>query len=128
MLDFSDCDFREEPVKIGKKDYTLQEASGDAKCIHQNAMTKGVTLNSAGKPEKISGLADADPLLVSHCLFDDTGTHVSVMFVRRLPDRIMERLVLAVKTMSNMLDTKDGEKDAEDSAKNEQESNTTGSD
>ncbi len=128
MLDFSDSEFRVVDVKIGKNEYTLEEASGDAKCIYQNAMTKGVTLNSAGKPEKISGLADADPLLVSHCLFDSTGKHVSVMFVRKLPDRIMEALVDEVKKMSNMLDTKDGEKDAEDLAKNEQESKVTGSD
>ena len=128
MLDFSDSEFRVQDVKIGDKEYTLEEASGDAKCVYQNAMTKGVTLNSDGKPEKISSLADADPLLLSHCLFDNTGKHVSVMFVRGLPDRIMEALVTEVKKMSNMLDTKDGEKDAADLAKNEQESKESGSD
>lgn len=128
MLDFSDSEFRSIDVKIGEKEYVLQEASGDAVCIYQNAMTKGVTLNSDGKPEKISGLADADPLLVSHCLFDSRGNSVPVMFVRSLPNRIQEALVKELKEMSGLTDKDSSENTEDSSAKNEQESKETGSD
>ncbi len=57
------------PVTIGGKKYVLKEASGDAAVKYRNCLLKATKLGPEGKPSSIDGMADAEPLLVSLCLF-----------------------------------------------------------
>ncbi len=58
------------PVTIGTGTYLLKEATGDAACKFQNALLKATKLGPEGRPVSLEGLADAEPLLVSMCLFE----------------------------------------------------------
>ena len=90
MLDFSENAAPiEEPVKIGKKDYVLKEASADAVMQFKLLAMKDVQpdyADSKARPKVItSGLLECDTLLVSKCLFEakPDGGHGPVQSMRR---------------------------------------------
>ncbi len=65
-----DLEMVEIPVKIGKEDYILREASESAVCKYRNALLKATKLGPDGKLASIDGMADVEPLLVSLCLYE----------------------------------------------------------
>lgn len=107
-IDFSDLTPIEIPVKIGSKSYVLREASGDVACRYRNKLLQS-TRFSDGKPSSIEGMADAEPLLISLCLwekYDDKGATkerpVLLQEVRSWPSKIQKKLFDTAKRISEL--------------------------
>jgi len=94
-------DLIEIPITIGGEDYVLREASGDAGCKYRNALLACTTLTD-GKPSRIEGMADVEPLLVSLCLFTQGGRPVTVPKVRSWPSRVVKALFEKIKEISDL--------------------------
>lgn len=108
-VDFSDLTTIEITKKIGPHTYVIREASGDAACKYRNALMRSTKLGPDGKPSAYEGLADADPLLVSMCLFRLEGQKgnekyipVSVGEVRAWPNKVQSYLVDKVRKISEL--------------------------
>lgn len=67
-FDFGDLPPTETVVKYRGEEFVLTEASADAATKYKNASMKAAKMDDA-KVVGVDGLADADPLLVSLCLF-----------------------------------------------------------
>ncbi|MFA5376327.1 MAG: hypothetical protein WC455_11335 [Dehalococcoidia bacterium] len=93
-----------EPVKLSGKDYSLREASGDAATKFANARLSCIKLGPDGKPQTVRGIADVEPLLVSLCLFDESGKNVPEATVRSWPARVQKVLYDRAKEMSHLDD------------------------
>lgn len=93
-----------EPVKLSGKAYSLREASGDAATKFANARLNCIKLGPDGKPQTVRGVADVEPLLVSLCLFDETGNNVPEATVRSWPARVQKVLYDRAKEMSHLDD------------------------
>jgi len=93
-----------EPVKLSGKDYYLREASGDAATKFANARLNCIKLGPDGKPQTVRGIADVEPLLVSLCLFDESGKNVPEATVRSWPARVQKALFERAKEMSRLDD------------------------
>jgi hypothetical protein len=70
MLDYGDLPPVEIPVKYRGKDYILREASEDTACRYKGAFLACAKEWQDGKPVRVEGLPDLEPLLVSLCLFE----------------------------------------------------------
>lgn len=93
------------PVNIDGEDYELREASGNAACQYRDLIIGNLTLGDSGKPQKISHIASAEPLLVSLCLFKvGEKEHVPQSKVASWPARIQKKLFKKVKEMSDLDD------------------------
>lgn len=117
---FDDLTLHEEKVMLGKDEYVLREASGEAATIYRNAMLKATKLGENGKPESLDGFADAEPLLVSLCLFKREGVgfgSVSVNVVKSWPSRVQKKLFERAKEISDLDETDDIDKLREQRAK-----------
>lgn len=102
-LDFSDLTPYEEKVPILGKVYTLREASGQAGTRYRNKMLESMRLGPEGKPQSINGMSDAEPLLVSLCLFDEAGVRpVPIQTITSWPDRIQKALAKRIKEVSEL--------------------------
>ena len=112
-LNFDDLETVTLPVAVAGKKYTLREASGEAAAKYRNVMLEGTTLGPDGKPVSIRGLADAEALLVSLCLFAEDGRNVHLAIVKAWPNRIVKKLYDTAVQVSDL-----GE-DEEATAKNE---------
>ncbi len=99
----------EIPVNIENKKYILREASGAAACSYRNAMIECTQLGPDGKPTKLKGIANVEPLLVSLCLFDDKNKRVPVATIQSWPSRIQKTLFDKAKEISEL-----GEEEEED--------------
>lgn len=103
----------EIPVTVGGNRYVLREASGEAQTAYMNAQMSGVDVNEEGKPIRFREAANADPLLVSYCLFrtDKDGNPVNVRVplekIQSWPARIQKVLIQKVKEISGMVDAND---------------------
>lgn len=125
-LDFRDLQPQSIPVPIGKECYRLFEASGDAARVYRNSVLRSTKLGPDGKPVSVEGLADAEPLLVSKCLYKADGdfnvptdgngwptdptklVHQNV--IMRWPQRVQKGLYDWVMRVSGLNDApKDGE-------------------
>lgn len=116
MYDEFNFDSLEEiriPVSIEGQKYVLKEADGEAAVLYRNATMKSFKLGSEGKPQSIDGLAEAEPLLVSKCLFKlvenrDTGeikeAAVSLVWVKKLKNRILKPLFEKAQEISGLKD------------------------
>lgn len=100
-----DASALEIPVTVGKDKYILREASGDAACNYRNKITS--CAKRVGEETVIDGpIADAEPMLVSECLFrvDEEGKafsfHVDTATVREWPHRIVEVLFDKIQEIS----------------------------
>lgn len=99
----------EEEVEIDGKIYLIREASAEAGKKWRNAQTSAARM-ADGKVVGLSGIADADPLLVSHCLYEvyDAGggkTKERLVLLSKIlswPDRIQKTLAEWVKDHSNL--------------------------
>jgi hypothetical protein len=124
-MNFDDLTLTEIPVTYRGRRYVLTEASGDAVCRWRNALLRATKLGPDGKPVAIEGLADAEPLLVSRCLyvpdkdgrlrltphgFPDPNYLVPLEDVRGWEGRVVGALFEKVKEISHldMLETKEG--------------------
>lgn len=99
-----------EEIEIDGKPYVLREPSGDAATKWRNTTTSGARL-ADGKVVGLSGIADADPLLVSLCLFECYENRgqtmerpVTLLQVRSWPDRIQKELAEAAKRLGNLVE------------------------
>ena len=96
------------PVKVKDKkgvvrDYILREASGDAACAWKNIVLSRVKMGEKGKPERLERIADAEPKLVSLCLFDvETGQNVPETIIRSWPYRIQKSLFQKCQEISDL--------------------------
>lgn len=113
MSEQAEINFDLEPVVIlvtiaGKK-YRLHEASGGAVCAFRNAMFANTKLSPEGKPETFGTMADADPVLVSKCLYEilpdgKSEGPVHVNQIRAWPNAILRKLSAKVKEISDLGD------------------------
>ena len=103
----------EIPVTILKKKFILREASGDAACKYRNLQLRSTKMTGSSDNKglqitSIDGIADAEPLLVSMCLFavSDEGVvspkSVSEQFVRTLPSKYVTKLFEKVQEISGL--------------------------
>lgn len=110
-LNFDDLTPIALPVRVKGKDYLLREATGDAVAKWRNAQLRATRLGGDGKPASIDGLADAEPLLVSLCLFEvgqgGKELPVSVQTVRSWPGRITSALFARAKEISELEEKED---------------------
>jgi len=137
-----DLSLIEIPVTIGERAYILREASGDAACKYRNALLSCTDLDpNTGKPVRITGMANVEPLLVSLCLFyEDTGASVPLGVIKSWPSRILKSLFEKTKDISDLGEetdeeelekaiklVEDSKKKKEETAKNESEPTEVGS-
>ncbi len=101
-LVFTDLSPIEIPATIGDKSYVLREATGNVACRYRNALLACTQLGPEGKPSKITGMADVEPLLVSLCMFEDGTKPVPQATVRAWPNRIVKSLFDRVKEISDL--------------------------
>lgn len=125
-FDFSDLSVIEIPVSIDGKQYFLREADGEAEAKFRNALMEGVEIGPEGKPVRVRGSADAEPLLVHLCLWDKAypeGRRVPLDRVKAWPSRVVRKLFNKAKEISEIQTTSD----KEDPSGNEPSGTTGGS-
>lgn len=117
-LDFNDLNPIELPVTLGTKRYVLREAGGGDAIEYRNAQLRATRLGPNGKPVGLDGLADAESLLVSRCLYEaepqtgalrtltdgtpDRRYRVAEEQVRELPARVLKVLFAEAKRISQL--------------------------
>lgn len=104
-LVFDSLDPQSIPVKIGNRAFSLREASAQAACDFQNAVTGATLYNDKGIRCGVKNLADADLILLSACIIEirDGGFNaVPVDEIKSWPDRIKNILFNKVCRMSNI--------------------------
>lgn len=112
-----DLSFQEVPVVINGEEYVLREASAAAAKEYRNAALKSFKMGLEGRPESIigDGLAGAEPLLVSLCLFKKGATNpVGSKFVDALPSRVVKPLFEKAKEISDLGEGEETVKDLEE--------------
>ena len=107
-----DLTVREEPVEIGDKKYLLKEANGDASARYRNFLFSQTKLGPGGKPQSIGSMADAEPLLVSLCLWEpgekeNQCKRVDLALVKSWPSRVVKALYNKAKEMSDLDEEED---------------------
>ena len=114
---------REFKFRWKGKEYTLREPDGDAAAQYQNMLMASASMSSDGKVQRITGMADSEPVLVSACVFQgNTEKNVLLIHVKKWPSRLVDDLFEKAKEY--------GEKDKEDKkdpAKNDLGNLTDGS-
>lgn len=122
-LNFDDLKEVFLPVRYQGKLYYLTEASAEAGSDYRDRVISGTRVED-GKAVGMTGLATAQLVLVSHCLFhtdsagDRTKQRVSVDTLRRWPDRVLRKLFKALEEISE-LDKDDVNENEDDAAGNE---------
>lgn len=102
---FDDLDTIRIPVKIGGKPYVLVEADEDTAVRYQNAQMRATKFSDDGKPSGIDGFADADPFLLSMCLFEVTekgDRAIPISQLRKWKHRVVNPLIEKVKEISEL--------------------------
>lgn len=93
------------PVTLAGKKYMLREPSGDAAVRYRNLAAKAAKMVD-GKVVGVDGIADAEPYLVSCCLFEVTDrgeTPVSLHTIRSWVGSVQKRLFAEVKELAPWL-------------------------
>lgn len=123
-FEHNDFDFTNlQPVRlafnIGKKQYVLCEADGDAGAKYRSAAVRAAKMND-GKVIGLEGIGDIEPYLVSRCLYhvDDKGNLrvddndnpikkylVTEAEVRSFPDRVQKAVFNKIKEISSLDET-----------------------
>lgn len=129
-LDFSNLELIELPVKVGDTNYTLREALEATAVIWRNSNMAAATFRDGGI-SGFRGIADSEPLLVSLCLFDESGNNVKLSVVKGWPARVVKKLFEKAKEISELGEMEDTikqleeklqkAKETEEAAKNGQE-------
>lgn len=107
VLDLGVVDPKEIQVKIGDKTYTLREATGDAVVRFNGRRAQAGRFEDGKFVGVSSNLADAEPFLVSLCLFDEAGKLVPETVIRRWPSRVQKRLFDKVMEISELVEKED---------------------
>lgn len=110
---FNDLAPVEVEVEIERDQYVLREPSEGAAVKYRNAALRAARMVD-GKVTGMDGLADAEPLLVSLCLFKTNGNGarvpVSLDFVMSLKPKVVRALYERVKQIGGMDDEGDPKK------------------
>lgn len=102
-LHFDDLVPIEVPVSVNGAQYILREANGDAACRYRNAVMECVEMVD-GKPARVHGMANTEPLLVAMCLRTADGKLVGEATVRSWPPRVIKVLFAKAKEISDLED------------------------
>lgn len=103
-----DLSMNEQFINVGDREYLLREASSEAACKYRNFLLGNVQLGPTGKPEKLGTVADAEPLLVSLCLFEIVKRdpmslkRIPLATVKAWPNRAVKNLFTRVQEMSDL--------------------------
>lgn len=116
-MEFEEQELAEVLVKIGSRQYILQEANGDVVVQHRNAVLAYTKYTSEGSIASLSGIASAEPLLISKCLYTTVpvdkdkpegpvvkGKLAGLEFVNNLRHKTMKKLFNRLKEISDMND------------------------
>lgn len=106
------------PVFIGEKEYTLCEATEGVHVAYQNALMRATKFTSEEgggmKPTSIDGMADAEPLLVAGCLFENKiiGNEsrlcpIPESAIRSWPHRLVKPIFVLAKKISGIDEEED---------------------
>lgn len=118
---FTDLECAKIPVTIGKSKYIMTEASVAAVNKFKSKSLEGMKFEN-GKPVNITGVGDAETLLLSQCLYnaDENGQLrmtkpvndssqepdrrylVPLQRIQNWPNQIQEKLVARLKSISNL--------------------------
>lgn len=90
------------PVRIAGQDYLLKEASGAVATTWRNSVFRSTKVDSNGRPSSYEGIAEAEPLLVSLCLYEANGKLVPIQTVKSWPARIQKALFEKAKEISGL--------------------------
>lgn len=102
---FDDLTLRQVTVKIAGVEYSLKEASGKSAGIYRNFCMSCLNTGPNGSTSGIKNLADAEPLLVSMCLFDAQDKPVPQQVIGKWPSRIQKALFKKAKEISELTET-----------------------
>ena len=122
----------EIPIKVGSKNYILCEADGAGATAYQNAQLEATELRN-GKPFRMKGFANAEPLLVSYCLYElgpdgsRSNIRVPLKTIQSWPGRIQKALAAKAKEISGMAGDDDEAEDVHEKAGNLPEPTKDGS-
>lgn len=124
-LDFGDLAPVSVPCKIAGKPYTIREVSAAGARAYRKACMSGATMDG-NKVSGLAGTADAETILISHCLFEvyEAGGEkkerpVTLIQILAWPDRVTKPLFEECKKLSPSL--------KEEGKKADQEKNLNGS-
>lgn len=117
VMEFEDEELAEVLVKIGAHRYILQEANGDVVVQHRNTVLAYTKYTDSGNIASISGIASAEPFLISKCLYTTVPVDkdkpdgpvvkdklAGLAFVNNLRHRTMKNLFNRIKEISDMND------------------------
>lgn len=128
-MDFSELTPEEMPFEYKGKRYVLIEPDGEATVAYRNAVLGSTELRD-GKPIRMVGLAEAEPILVQKCVYEvivddktkvETRGRVTMVWVKALPYRVLKKLFEEAKRMGEL-------DDKSEKAKNELSGSTDTSD
>ena len=121
--DLSTMDFGDDPkprqfnVRYGGKAYVAVEASEGAAVAYNNAMMRAMKMSGQGNITGVDGMAEVEPILVGHCLYeatpagtlplDQTGDPLASALVppqaiRRWPSRVVKPIFDRIKAISDL--------------------------
>lgn len=89
---FDDVGLREVPVRLAGKHYVLREANAAAARAFRNCWLKGTKLGPDGQPTEANSIADAELVLIHHCLFDRSGRPVPMNVIQNWSSRVTKAL------------------------------------
>lgn len=125
---FEDIGFAKVQVQIGGVDYWLEEASGEAAVKYRNAVMGCTQLGNDGKPSRIIGLGETEPMLVSLCLYklvkignEEKKQYVSVQTIKGWPAKIQKGLFKRIMDISDLREEEETEEALERTIKESQE-------
>ncbi len=100
-------------ITLNKKPHVVVSADSEAAIEYRNVMLKYVMVKGESFEGKLQGLAEAEPFLVSKCVFliDAEGARVPISLetVKKWPNQAVKRLFTLIKGISD-LDEKPSEK------------------
>lgn len=106
---FESLEPRQVDVTIEGRAHLLKEASEAASVRWRNAQVGSARIGADGKINRIGDIADAEPLLLSDCLFEKSGEGVNpplkpvpVATIRSWPSRVVKPLVEWVMRSSGL--------------------------
>lgn len=117
---FEDLEPIEIPVKVGNKDMVLREVDEDGYTKYRNKIIAATRFGKDGKPTSVDGVANADPVLLSCCLFEkyQVGTEtklrpIPLVEILKWKSKIVRPLVEKAKEISDIKETAEEEETVE---------------
>lgn len=107
-LDFSAIKVRKIPVTVGKKEFVLYEASGEAAVRYRNAVIRCSTFGPEGKLERADNIASTELLLVQMCLRTKAGHAVPDKTIKGWPNRVFKAIFRKAAEISELTADEEG--------------------